>query len=79
MPAPERWQRVLAESFEDLCTKVSANTASVLDAYGATNPAEFFAVASETFFERPRELRAEYPELYEQLRTFYRQDPVSRR
>ena len=74
---PERWHRVLEESYGRLCAKVSANTASVLDPYGATNPAEFLAVATEVFFERPRELRAEYPELYEQLRTFYRQDPES--
>ena len=39
--------------------------------------AESFAVATEVFFERPRELHAEYPELYEQRQTFYRQDPKS--
>jgi len=43
--------------------------------YGATNRAEFFAVATEAFFERPDDVRAEYPQLYEALREFYGQDP----
>lgn len=77
VPDPERWERVLEASYDELCAKVAASTASVLDPYGATNRAEFFAVATEVFFERPRELHAEYPELYEQLGTFYRQDPES--
>jgi Mlc titration factor MtfA (ptsG expression regulator) len=77
VPDPQRWRRVLEESYEQLCAKVSANAASVLDPYGATNLAEFFAVATEVFFERPHELAAEDPDLYEQLRTFYRQDPAA--
>ena len=44
--------------------------------YGATDIAEFFAVATEVFFERPEELGHEDPELYELLSTFYRQDPA---
>jgi len=52
-----------------------ASNAPGLDPYGATNLAEFFAVATEAFFERPRELHAEDPEWYQQLRAFYRQDP----
>ena len=47
-----------------------------MDAYGATNPAEFFAVATETFFEKPAQLRKEHPELYEELYGFYRVNPV---
>jgi Mlc titration factor MtfA (ptsG expression regulator) len=43
--------------------------------YGATNPAEFFAVVSEVFFEQPGEMAALHPALYEELRTFYRIDP----
>jgi MtfA peptidase len=77
VPDPARWQRVLEESYEQLCAKVSDDTASVLDPYGATNLAEFFAVATEVFFERPHELAAEYSDLYEQLRVFYRQDPAA--
>lgn len=48
----------------------------VIDEYGATNPAEFFAVASETFFERPKKLSTRYPELYERLRFFFDLDPL---
>jgi len=47
----------------------------VIDDYGATNPAEFFAVASETFFERPKKLSIRYPELYERLKCFYGLNP----
>jgi len=49
----------------------------VLDTYGATNPAEFFAVTAEAFFERPRALRAKQPDLYAELARFFRQDPVN--
>jgi hypothetical protein len=48
-----------------------------LRSYAATNPAEFFAVATETFFERPNQLRETNPELFEQLREFYAWEPAS--
>jgi Mlc titration factor MtfA (ptsG expression regulator) len=51
---------------------------SSLDTYGATNPAEFFAVATESFFEAPVNLREQHPELYEELRLYYQQDPAAR-
>jgi Mlc titration factor MtfA (ptsG expression regulator) len=47
-----------------------------IDPYAAEHPSEFFAVASEVFFEAPDLLRAEYPAVYAQLRLFYRQDPL---
>ena len=47
------------------------------DGYGATNPSEFFAVATETFFERPRALKKKHPTLFAQLQRFYRQDPTT--
>jgi Mlc titration factor MtfA (ptsG expression regulator) len=50
---------------------------TVLDRYAATNEAEFFAVATEVFFEKPSELRVAYPELYAQLQGLYRRDPAS--
>lgn len=50
----------------------------LLDPYGATDPGEFFAVATEIFFSRPLDTEAEKPELYEVLRDFYRQDPAAR-
>jgi Mlc titration factor MtfA (ptsG expression regulator) len=49
---------------------------SLLDHYGATNEAEFFAVASECFFERPVQLRTRHAELYEELARYYGQDPA---
>jgi Mlc titration factor MtfA (ptsG expression regulator) len=48
----------------------------VLDRYGATNPVEFFAVATEAFFERPRAVRARHPELYAAFARFFQQDPI---
>jgi Mlc titration factor MtfA (ptsG expression regulator) len=58
---------------------LEAGHATVLDAYGATDPAEFFAVATECFFERPKELKRKHPELYEELKDFFRQDPLAYR
>ncbi len=72
------WARVLGHSYEKLLRDVDLHRRTVLDDYGATNPAEFFAVATETFFEKPKALKRKHPELYEQLRNFYRQDPQSR-
>ena len=50
---------------------------TVLSTYGATNPTEFFAVATEAFFERPRALRARHPELYAEMQRFFQQDPAT--
>jgi Mlc titration factor MtfA (ptsG expression regulator) len=50
----------------------------VLDGYGATNKAEFFAVATEAFFEKPAQLEREHAALYAELKRFYRQDPARR-
>ncbi len=72
------WSEMLARDFERLMTDEDAGRESVLDFYGTTNPAEFFAVASEAFFERPRPLQQAYPELYAALAEYYRQDPASR-
>jgi hypothetical protein len=46
-----------------------------MDGYGAASPAEFFAVATETFFEKPHALYSERPDLFEELKTYYRLDP----
>jgi MtfA peptidase len=72
------WARVLGAEYEELVAELHAGQETSLDPYGATNPAEFFAVATEAFFGRPSELRRDHPALYEQLRGFYRQDPASR-
>ncbi len=72
------WGGVLSEEYERLHRDVAEDRRSTLDEYGATNKAEFFAVATETFFEKPVQLEREHPELYGQLRQFYRQDPARR-
>jgi len=71
------WARVMSAEFNELRRAEAVGAPTVLDGYGATNPTEFFAVATEAFFERPRALRARHPELYSELQKFYRQDPVS--
>lgn len=70
------WARVMSSEFEALRTADEAGTPTVLDTYGATNPAEFFAVATEAFFERPALLQARHPQLYAELGRFFRQDPA---
>jgi Mlc titration factor MtfA (ptsG expression regulator) len=72
------WARVLGHEFETLREEIRKDHATLLDRYGATNPAEFFAVATECFFERPRALKRLHPELYDQLAGFFRQDPATR-
>lgn len=70
------WARVMSREFESLRAADEAGTPTVLDTYGATNPAEFFAVATEAFFERPRALCANQPELYGELARFFCQEPI---
>ncbi len=69
------WARVLSQEYELHRKRVAKSKKTVLDAYGASDPAEFFAVASETFFEKPRQLHRKHPELYAELQKFYRVDP----
>jgi hypothetical protein len=70
------WATALTAAYEDICARVDRGKQTALDPYAAEHPAEFFAVASETFFETPWLLRNTYPAVYEQLRLFYRQDPA---
>jgi Mlc titration factor MtfA (ptsG expression regulator) len=69
------WARVLSDEYGRLRSRVEKGKKTVLDSYGATNPAEFFAVASETFFEKPEQLRKKHPELFAELKLFYNVDP----
>jgi Mlc titration factor MtfA (ptsG expression regulator) len=71
------WARVLGAEFEALRRVADEGRRSIVDTYGAENPAEFFAVATEAFFERPLELRARHATLYDELRAFYEQDPAA--
>lgn len=70
------WGLIMSRHFERLQKGFSAES-SVLRMYGATNPAEFFSVATEAFFETPEQLQGQLPELYEVLRTFYGGDPFT--
>lgn len=83
-----RWSQVLGDAFAQLQLRASqsatASAASdedrpppLISDYGATDPAEFFAVVSEVFFEQPQRLAAEYPALYREFSGFYRIDPLS--
>ncbi len=73
----ERWSRVMQQEFNRLREAEARGESTVLDPYGAENPGEFFAVATEAFFELPREVQAEHAELYAELRSYYRLDPAS--
>ncbi len=70
------WSQVLSQEFEYLQGKARNGESTLLDHYGATNPAEFFAVASEIFFERPREMKQQHAALYSQLQGLYQINPA---
>jgi Mlc titration factor MtfA (ptsG expression regulator) len=70
------WIAAFAPAYEDFCRRVDAGEETPIDPYAAEHPGEFFAVGSEVFFEAPELLRDAYPAVYEQLRLFYRQDPL---
>jgi Mlc titration factor MtfA (ptsG expression regulator) len=73
-----RWTEVFSEAFGDLGRRLDEGRQTAIDPYAADSPAEFFAVLSEYFFERPDILAGEYPEVYRELSAFYRQDPLVR-
>lgn len=72
-----QWSQVMREEFDRLQARARSGEASLLSHYGATSPAEFFAVISEVFFEQPQRLSAEHPRLYRELGRYYRVDPSS--
>lgn len=74
----ERWKRVMTAEYRKLLEASAEGRATLLDQYGTTNEGEFFAVATECFFDRPAEMERRHPELYDLLRTYYRQDPAAR-
>ncbi len=76
--ARDEWVEVSDREYDRFCKSVEAGGETFLDPYAAEDEAEFFAVASEAFFESPNALKAEFPALYEQFRGFYRQDPAAR-
>jgi len=72
------WNEVMTREYERLARRAERGRPTLLNHYGALNEAEFFAVATECFFELPRDLLVEHPRLYEVLQVFYRQDPAAR-
>lgn len=72
-----RWRRDFRQAYERLCDIVDRGEPAGLDPYGAESPAEFFAVASETFFMNPVLIAEDFPAVYRQLRAFYGQDPLA--
>jgi MtfA peptidase len=72
-----RWAATLSAEFEALRQRLARGEDGLIDAYGATSPAEFFAVTSELFFERPQALAAAHPLLYRELSSCYRTHPLS--
>jgi MtfA peptidase len=72
------WAAAFREAYKGFCDAVERGKDTWLDPYAAEHASEFFAVISEAFFEDPAETRRRYPEVYDQLKLFYRQDPLSR-
>lgn len=71
-----RWSQLMQAEYHRLCEQVQKGEATVLREYGATNPAEFFAVATECFFGKPQAMQETLPQLYEELKWYYQQDPA---
>ncbi len=69
------WSQVFTNEYRRLQSRTLKGKPSVMDSYGANSPAEFFAVATETFFEMPKQLKKKHPELYKELQSFYQLDP----
>jgi Mlc titration factor MtfA (ptsG expression regulator) len=69
------WARILGEEYQALRERVATHQPTDINPYGATNPAEFFAVATECFFQQPANMKKRHPALYEELKLFYQQDP----
>lgn len=76
--ARQRWHDVMTVEYERLIHDSAKGHATLLDRYGTTNEAEFFAVATECFFDKPAQMQQRHPELYALFRDYYRQDPAQR-
>jgi Mlc titration factor MtfA (ptsG expression regulator) len=76
MRVPE-WVAAFDAAYDDLCEQLERGEEPWLDAYAAEDPAEFFAVCAEMFFDVPLRFRTEYPDVYDQLRKYFKQDPAA--
>ena len=72
------WVRICSHEYQRLRRDVSMGRKSFLHSYGATSEAEFFAVATEQFFDQPKRMLDQAPDLYRVLQEYYRQDPSER-
>ncbi|MDR0717668.1 MAG: zinc-dependent peptidase [Azoarcus sp.] len=72
-----QWAQAFSAAYRHLCELIDAGIETVLDPYAALNPGEFFAVASESFFETPLRLRAAFPAVYKQLAAYYGLDTAT--
>lgn len=72
----QHWAEVFNNGYNDLVNRIQQDDSIPIDPYATTSPAEFFAVFSELFFEKPEIIRQYYPEIYDLLAQFYRQDPL---
>ncbi len=72
-----KWTQVMSQEYKKITELYHKGKRSVLDSYATTNPAEFFAVATEAFFEKPKKLKKEEPQLYELLKEYYNLDPAT--
>tara|TARA_R110002049_G_scaffold252264_1_gene426895 strand:+ start:30417 stop:31229 length:813 start_codon:yes stop_codon:yes gene_type:complete len=70
------WARVLNEEFDSLKSRSQRGKNSVMDEYGTVSPPEFFAVATESFFEKSKQMQKKLPDLYKQLSRYYNIDPA---
>ena len=70
------WARSLTSEYRSFLKKVEKHKKTVIDKYGATHPAEFFATATEAFFEKPKQLLKKRPDLYKELKSYYKIDPL---
>ncbi|HOZ49748.1 MAG TPA: zinc-dependent peptidase [Candidatus Hydrogenedentes bacterium] len=74
----KRWLQVMSREYQSLVEAVCQGRHTFINPYGAKKPSEFFAVVTETFFERPWELCQQHRQLYDVFALFYRQDPITR-
>jgi Mlc titration factor MtfA (ptsG expression regulator) len=73
-----RWHNVMTAEYQRLIEASEQGRATLLDQYGTVDEGEFFAVATECFFDKPTRMSRRHPQLYDLLREYYRQDPAAR-
>jgi Mlc titration factor MtfA (ptsG expression regulator) len=70
------WTKIVRNAYQSFLSDLENGISTLIDPYGAKNPAEFFAVTTECFFEQPAKLHKQHPDLYDQFQGFYRQNPM---